>query len=772
LPSFPRTDNADITLTASGPDFSFYQRLLKLPDNLARPYRADATLVANLNGAETVDARFDLGDISGSVSGRLGDSPRYIGSDLHLELRASSVSAIGKSLELELPDSALTLTADLSVADDAIVTVSAARANAYGTRALLSGTLNSFPSLDNIRLSAEVVANSLATTSAQLGLQPLGDIPAAMRFEIAGSPDKLAFDQLRLDAGGLRLQSQRGALQLRDGVFDSDLQLAVNVEGLPELLGSYASEAMGKHSYRLLLSPRLSGDVFSLSIDEFSGPGVSGSARFQGAMDFQLDARTKLEADLRFDAIGKLLPEIHGYTPPSQPLMLSARTSGRSRLGLISAELRDAEGLRLEAQLTLPGDGGAGPTELHLQGSGEDLRVLGSYSAFPEGALPYAMDLDLRFDDEQIDINAKRLEIAGTELNGSATLLGDKALRANLQIPRGELERWIPVEREGDTSGKAAAREKTSRLIPDLPLPLDLLDTYQIDLSLNTGPLGVSDPFFVELSLVDALSLNFSSGNGRAQLSVDQLAGIRGVLSGEVLIARRQSTADLNVDLSVKDFPVALTSTARSLDRLPRHDARLVAKAQGARLQALAGSLDGELLVTGGAGALNGMAMSFATESFVAQLFNALLPTLKNQDTETKVECTVLGVTANDGVVSLAPGFVFRTKRVDLSARGEIDLRDESLAIRFDNQARKGLGISAASLVNPYVQITGSLSKPKLSLDVASSAIAGGAAVASGGLTVLAKPLYGRFLNRKNPCDTALERWAERPETIARESTR
>lgn len=508
-------------------------------------------------------------------------------------------------------------------------------------------------------------------------------------------------------------------------------------------------------------------------MDELTGLGVSGSARFQTATNLQLDARTELEAELRFDAIGEYLPNIQGFTPSSQPLMLSLKTRGESQLKQISAQLRDPKGLRLEAQLTLPGDAGTSLTRLQLQGSGEDLRVLGSHSAFPDEPLPYDIDLDMRFADGQIDLSADRLVVAGTELNGSASLRGGTALRADLQIPRGELARWIPREPEGDSSGKphtAPAKTKNARLIPDLPLPLDLLDTYQIDLTLNTGPLGIDDPFVVNRSLVDALSLDFSSEGGRAQLIIHELAGARGLLSGEAGIARRENTADVNINLTVKEFPLALAAatSGTGFDALPRHDASLTAKAEGLGLRALAGTLDGKLLVTGGAGSLKGTAMRFATESFIAQLLTTLMPALESDNPDTELECTVLAATASNGVVALAPGFVFRSQRVDLSARGEIDLRDESLAIRFDNQAREGLGLSAASLVNPYVQITGSLSKPKLGLDVKSSALAGGAAVASGGLTVLAKPLYGRFLNRKNPCDTALERWAEQSAATAR----
>ena len=245
-------------------------------------------------------------------------------------------------------------------------------------------------------------------------------------------------------------------------------------------------------------------------------------------------------------------------------------------------------------------------------------------------------------------------------------------------------------------------------------------------------------------------------------LDIEEISGSRGNLQGTVEMDRSSGPQQLESTLNWRDFPLVVTSAGTSLEALPRHDVQATLSARGDTPHQLASSLNGEILLTGGAGTLQDMNISFATESFTAQLFNTLLPMLKTETPDMEVECTVLAADITDGVVALNPGFVFRTQRVDLSARGEIDLETEKMAIRFDNQARKGFGLSAASLVNPYVQITGTLASPSLGLDITNSALAGGAAVATGGLTVIAKPLYGRFLRRSNPCDVALKRWEER----------
>jgi hypothetical protein len=79
---------------------------------------------------------------------------------------------------------------------------------------------------------------------------------------------------------------------------------------------------------------------------------------------------------------------------------------------------------------------------------------------------------------------------------------------------------------------------------------------------------------------------------------------------------------------------------------------------------------------------------------------------------------------------------------------------------------RKGLGISLSNLVNPYIKVTGTLAKPSLVLDPESVLIEGGVAVATAGISILAKSFKDRFLSDKDPCGTALKNADERIEAL------
>ena len=66
---------------------------------------------------------------------------------------------------------------------------------------------------------------------------------------------------------------------------------------------------------------------------------------------------------------------------------------------------------------------------------------------------------------------------------------------------------------------------------------------------------------------------------------------------------------------------------------------------------------------------------------------------------------------------------------------------------------RKGISISTAELFNPYVKIVGTLGAPMLAVDEQGVLITGGAAFATGGLSILAKAAWDRLSRSAEPCD-------------------
>jgi hypothetical protein len=105
---------------------------------------------------------------------------------------------------------------------------------------------------------------------------------------------------------------------------------------------------------------------------------------------------------------------------------------------------------------------------------------------------------------------------------------------------------------------------------------------------------------------------------------------------------------------------------------------------------------------------------------------------------------------------------VVQSERLNILASASIDLSTEGLNVEINTIPQKGLGLSLSTLVNPYVRVIGTLAAPKLSLNQESALIEGGAAIATGGLSILALGLKDRFLSDKHPCDTAVSEAADK----------
>ena len=124
-----------------------------------------------------------------------------------------------------------------------------------------------------------------------------------------------------------------------------------------------------------------------------------------------------------------------------------------------------------------------------------------------------------------------------------------------------------------------------------------------------------------------------------------------------------------------------------------------------------------------------------------------------------EVECLAGALRARDGILSIVPGLVVRTDKVDIISSGVLDLHTEGLNIAFNTRSRKGVGISAGKAITPYLKLAGNLAHPWITLDPGAVAISGTVAVATVGLSVLAEGLYDRWIaTATNPCEDLYEK--------------
>ncbi|MEM6485245.1 MAG: AsmA-like C-terminal region-containing protein [Pseudomonadota bacterium] len=771
FPAFPSTDDATLELLATGPDFGLYQRLLGRPIELVAPYRIHAALENTGKNSELVDADFEIGGANGHLKGELGSFPSYRDSELTASFGGPDLQVFGRYFAIELPAVAFSAGSMVSVSDSGVITIRDTNLEAGEVSATVSGSLGTYPALNELDVSIELHTDSLAVTSAHFSEKRLQDLPLDASAHLSGDARDVAIDKLDVRGDGIRVRGEAGRLTFQssdsnEGATASDagslrgnLVLAVNIDRFNNFLADLGNAALPNSPLSFRLRSTLDEDSISARLEDLESPGLRGSIDLNLNRDLSLDQNSRFNADVTVLDLRALLPELATYQPPAQPLRIVARSSD-SLARVFELELQSGDSTLLSTRAQPGVDGKEILAE--ITGQAPSLAVFGTVNGLPSRTEPFALDSSLELSAKGVSAKINELAVGQGRIRGSLAYLSrDPMLTGQFEIRDADLTPWME-NRTSQGQGAVQKPEDDGRLIPAIPLPRAVLRNMNTDLTLEVTGLIVPDPVFPQLSFIDTATLALRSGEGKAELTAKNVRGSRGTLNAIATLAGNEEATNVSLSADVEAAPFGMLSRASSYKELPKQDFSINLSGTGSDTRELAATLTGEVLLAGGPGTLKRTALNFATESFAAQLIKVVLPSLEKQAPTMDVECTVVAARADQGIVTLDPGFVFRSERLDLSARGTIDLAQERLAIRFDNQARKGLGISAASLVNPYVQITGTMSKPTIGLDLTSTAIMGGAAIASGGLTVLAKPLFGRFIRNQNPCATALQRWEGR----------
>jgi hypothetical protein len=265
---------------------------------------------------------------------------------------------------------------------------------------------------------------------------------------------------------------------------------------------------------------------------------------------------------------------------------------------------------------------------------------------------------------------------------------------------------------------------KTRIRIAKLHLPNNALENIVVDTTLRDGDLKVSE-------------LTASAAQGRL------IASFRARAEGERIFT--------SGTMEGEDIKFGKAEPSDSEAMFPKQDIWLEFNTEGATLRQLAANLDGYAKVTGGTGRMRNSYALGLFGSFFTELLSAVNPFV-TREPYTNISCFAAYAEINDGVALINPGAVLQTDKLNMFARGQVDLNTEELNLRFDTSARQGIGISVADFVNPFVGVSGTLASPGLGVDPKNAMFEGGFAYATGGLSIVAKSLFNRWFGEDDPC--------------------
>jgi hypothetical protein len=350
-------------------------------------------------------------------------------------------------------------------------------------------------------------------------------------------------------------------------------------------------------------------------------------------------------------------------------------------------------------------------------------------------------------------------EFAGTfgvsDISGEFTLrsgevqnisFGLKSKRLNLAPYLSEL-----TEEELPKKGPEAKTVKADRVIPDMVIPMDMLRKYRVSADIDIAELNLRQRTLRDVIAVGAVE------DGALKLTKFNIKSSRDeVLTGKLDLRPGESGAELLLTIQGTALAMGLPAvTVEEMQSLPRYDVDTVLSGAGVTVREMAGSLDGYVRLVAGPGDIKTGALSFFTNDFLSEVLNTVNPFVKS-DPYTHYECAVILLRLKDGVVEGEPAAVLQSKRLRIFANATVDLKSEKLIATIRTVPTKGLGISFSDLINPYTMISGTLASPSLTLDPEGVLVEGGAAVATGGISIVAKRFKDRFLSAKDACGKAV----------------
>ncbi|MCZ6894734.1 MAG: AsmA family protein [Gammaproteobacteria bacterium] len=454
-----------------------------------------------------------------------------------------------------------------------------------------------------------------------------------------------------------------------------------------------------------------------------------GTAGFGQPLEVRLDAQVN---DIAFSITGTLapLPRLLGNEPYEFDLNISSGDVELTVKGSIEEPLH-ANGLALEFGLSMPSTTALanlvhaelpaiGPVQIKAEITGEDKR----YEVTDLSALLGTSDLGGR---ASLDLNDDRPAI---ELHLESKLIDLAALEA----------------------GAEEASTSRDRIFSTDPLELDLLRQFDAEAEITIGHLQTAR------AALETLRSEITLKRGKLEIKK-----FNGTLEGGTLAAR--ITLDASRDrprfmktATIKNMALAsfLNGPDGDFARGGTVDVDVQIAGEGKSLAEIMGSADVHIRIDATGLEISNQAAGIAGADLFMKAFDILNP-LSKSDNGTVIECAVVNFPVKGGIMSSETGIGISTAKLNILGGGSVDFKTEKIDIGVNPKPREGIGLNLTSL-SEFVRLGGTLAHPKPTTDAKGAATAGlkvGAAIATGGLSLLAEGVFDRVSADTDVCAIA-----------------
>jgi uncharacterized protein involved in outer membrane biogenesis len=741
IPNFPDVDDADIELSIEGPDIGRFRKVLNLPGAATGAFSLVADVKTSDDGVELAKLRVETSLGTVEASGTLGEEPGLIGTELRFDLQSPSLAQLAGSYGLpRLPDEPVEISGSAVLESEGVRTQGPLVIQVANITATADGLLRAVSGLYGSRLDYGLQGPDLAKL---IGAFADSAMVPARPYRFNGTLDireeGFEFGRIAGQLGRMEIIAS-GLLRPVSGITGSRFEFSVDGPEIGEIISPAFDVDIRPGPYSL------SGAVgFAAPAIEFEDLRLNHEVG-QVELDLQIGLEEQ-RFGFRVDAEGRdlraVLSRIEGIEAEASPFSVT----GRGELYNQRLTLDDLDIVLGDATLDASGDldfaENAGSTHFRFDLDIPNLARIGTFHGYR--MRPQALNLVATVEGGggvlSVDKAAARLDDSTVE--GAFRYEVGEVPMLDVRIKSDSLLLVSPLEQR-ERAYDPEPKFDDGRIIPDIPVPLHALSALNLSVDVAIADMIREEQHFRNVEL--QMGIN----DGALEVSRLGFEAPSGRLDARARLSPSGETAVIDLEIVAEDLNLGLRQAAANSDRT--RDAQVNLHSTGANLRELAANASGIILLdTRGGEFINNRFLQALYGDMLEEILSVVNPFYK-ADPVTRFECVILPVQISEGQLTSAPSVLVQTDKVRIVAEASIDLETEKLDMTFRTTPRRGVIISAGEILNPFVKVVGTLAAPRLAIDEEGMLITGGAAVATAGLSILARAAWDRVSRSSDPC--------------------
>lgn len=746
IPQFPTFKDAVVSIEATGKHVEQVRDLLGFPGVTAGPFSATLNVNADGPGQPRLETVLHTTAAEFRARGLIGDPPDYRGSQLDFELVVNSLLQIGDLLDVAgLPEQPATALGAIVLQENRIELQKPLQFQTESLAATISGSVERTPQFSGAKIQFEIEGADLLDTSQRFNADlRLPSLPYKASGVLDINVDSVALQHTVAELGSSKFRFEGSVGDDTGNVSGTHLKFSGAGSTLETLFSGIDDVGVLSGAFTMAGEIRLS--PAELAVENFKLERKQDQVTLDARISRPFAAqRMTLWLDANGPDVRSVFNGLKGFEPDRAPFSIKVRAErdGSSWSFLPFEASFGNSAMEVRGQVVLAPQSASG--DVTVKAKVANLAQLGTYAGRRFRPQPLRLNATLSGDNDRIVVDSLEAGIGVNHISGRLTYRHAPIPDLELDLQSESLT-FLPIF----ATEKGAQEDVSSadgRVIPDVEIPFDVLRHVNAVFSFDMAKLQ-RDDMHAENAAIRGRLLDGTLNVESLRLDIQQ-----GNIAGRGTVAALDSGGQVHFDVTVRNL------NHLGADVSPTHaDIDLDITATGTDLRQLAQRTNGfvALYSTGGE-----FVHSAFLEAFYGGIADKLLDTINpwaKSGTTTKLVCTAFLVDIVDGVIQGSPSTFLKTDKMRLLANTEVNLATETISVDVRSRPSGNLTLlSVGEVMNPYLGIGGTLGDPRIVFDEKGALIAGSAAVATGGLSIIAKGFWDRMKGGRDPCSDAAD---------------